>query len=101
MELNDHSLRQMDEDAVRKLLEPAVRDLAVRLLNDLKEARALRHWMMLRRIYYGTKTPEGSRVFAILASVIETSRKRQHSPWLYLQNVIANRNYSDSHSQIR
>ena len=35
MELNDYSLRQMDEDAIRKLPEPAVRDLAVRLLKEM------------------------------------------------------------------
>jgi hypothetical protein len=38
MELTDHSLRQMDEDDIRKLPEEAVRELAVRLLKDLKEA---------------------------------------------------------------
>ena len=39
MELNDYSLRQMDENDIRKLPEAALRDLAVKLLQDLKEAR--------------------------------------------------------------
>ena len=32
MELNDYSLRQMDENDIRKLPEAALRDLAVKLL---------------------------------------------------------------------
>ena len=52
---------------------------------------ALRHWVILHRICHGTKTAEGSPVFSILANVIETCRKRQHSPWPYLRVVIANR----------
>ena len=39
MELNDYSLRQMDENDIRKLPEAALRDLAAKLLQDLKEAR--------------------------------------------------------------
>ena len=53
-------------------------------LTNNEAERALRHWVILRRISYGTKTETGSRVFAILASVMETCRKRQHSPWRYL-----------------
>jgi transposase len=52
---------------------------------------ALRHWVILRRISYGTRTEEGSCVFAILIIVIETCRKRQQSPWLYLAAVIHSR----------
>ncbi|MEA3411617.1 MAG: IS66 family transposase, partial [Pseudomonadota bacterium] len=51
--------------------------------------RALRHWVILRRISYGTRTPVGSRAFALLASVIDTCRKRKASPWPYLAQVIA------------
>ena len=50
--------------------------------------RALRHWVILRRISYGTRTEQGTRVFAILISIIETCRKRQQSPWIYLAAVI-------------
>ncbi len=83
------------------------RDLANEMLNDWQaifrvlqhpelpftnnEAeRALRHWVILRKISYGTRTENGSRVFAILISVIETCRKRQQSPWIYLAAVIRN-----------
>jgi hypothetical protein len=51
--------------------------------------RALRHWLILRRIGYGTRTMVGSRSFALLASIIDTCRKRKVSPWPYLAEVIA------------
>jgi hypothetical protein len=53
--------------------------------------RALRHWMIARKISHGTRTATGSRVLALLASVIDTCRQRGHSPWLYLQTAIADR----------
>ena len=53
--------------------------------------RALRHWVIARRIGMGTRTPQGTRVFALLASVIETCRKRGVSPWPYLAEVIRQR----------
>ena len=59
-------------------------------LTNNEAERALRHWVILRRISYGTRTEEGSCVFAILISVIETCRKRQQSPWIYLAAVIHN-----------
>ena len=60
-------------------------------LTNNEAERALRHWVILRRISYGTRTEQGSRVFAILASVIETCRIRQKCPWRYLESVIDNR----------
>jgi hypothetical protein len=53
--------------------------------------RALRHWVIARRIGMGTRTDEGTRAFANLASVIETYRKRGLSPWPYLAEVIHQR----------
>jgi transposase len=53
------------------------------LTNNIAE-RALRHWVIARKISYGTRTHQGSRAFALLASVIETCRQRQVSPWTYL-----------------
>ena len=53
--------------------------------------RALRHWVIARKISHGTRTATGSRVFALLASVIDTCRQRGHSPWSYLQTAIADR----------
>jgi hypothetical protein len=60
-------------------------------LTNNEAERALRHWVIARRISYGTRTPEGSRAFAALASVIETCRKRGVSPWPYLAEVIRKR----------
>ena len=57
-------------------------------LTNNEAERALRHWVILRRISYGTRTEAGSCVFAILISIIETCRKRQQSPWIYLATVI-------------
>jgi hypothetical protein len=60
-------------------------------LTNNEAERALRHWVIARRISYGTRTEQGSRAFALLASVIETCRKRRLSPWSYLATVIAER----------
>jgi len=60
-------------------------------LTNNEAERALRHWVIARRISYGTRTPQGSRAFAVLASVIETCRTRKVSPWSYLARVIAAR----------
>jgi hypothetical protein len=60
------------------------------LTNNLAE-RALRHWVIARAIGHGTRTAVGSRVFALLASVIDTCRLRGHSPWPYLALAIAER----------
>jgi hypothetical protein len=53
--------------------------------------RALRHWVIARRIMMGTRCDAGSRTFTLLASVIETCRQRGHVPWTYLAGVIADR----------
>lgn len=58
--------------------------------------RCLRHWVIGRRISYGTRTTQGSRVVALLASVIETCRKRNVLPWSFLADVIARRRRGDA-----
>jgi hypothetical protein len=60
-------------------------------LTNNEAERALRHWVILRQISHGTRTPQGSRHFALLASVIDTCRRRGHSPWEYLQTAITRR----------
>jgi transposase len=60
------------------------------ITNNIAE-RALRQWVIARKISYGTRTKQGSRAFALLASVIETCRQRKVSPWTYLAEVIAER----------
>ena len=47
--------------------------------------------MILRKLSLGTRTPVGSRVVALLASVIDTCRQRGHAPWRYLERAIADR----------
>jgi len=111
-------LRQQHAPMLNTLLEacvqqansthPPVRALARELLNDWdtfwvvldhpelpltnnEAERALRHWVIARRIGMGTRTDQGSRVFALLASVIETCRKRKVSPWPYLTEVLRQR----------
>ena len=60
------------------------------ITNNLAE-RALRHWVISRKISSGTRTPQGSRSFSMLASVIDTCRQRGVSPWDYIALVIAER----------
>jgi hypothetical protein len=58
------------------------------LTNNAAE-QALRRWVIARRISMGTRSEAGTRAFALLASVIETCRKRAASSWRYIASVIA------------
>jgi hypothetical protein len=60
-------------------------------LTNNEAERALRHGVIARRLSQGTRTEQGSRAFALLASVIDTCRRRHLLPWLYLAHVIAER----------
>jgi hypothetical protein len=60
------------------------------ITNNLAE-QALRHWVISRKISYGTRTRQGSRAYTILASVIDTCRQRDVSPWDYIAQVIGER----------
>ncbi|MFZ1640659.1 MAG: IS66 family transposase, partial [Candidatus Contendobacter sp.] len=62
--------------------------------------RALRHWVIARKISHGTRTATGSRVFALLASVIDTCRQRSHSPWPYIAAAIADRRAGRPHAPL-
>ena len=72
-------------DALREVAREFVRDWAVimrplhepqlPLTNNAAE-RALRHYVIARRISHGSRTPVTSRGYALLASVIETCRLR-------------------------
>ena len=68
------------------ILRP-VGDPHLPLSNNAAE-QALRHWVIARNISHGTRSEEGSRAFALLASVIETCRRREASAWRYLGTVI-------------
>jgi transposase len=75
-----------DWDAIFRVLEHP----HLPLTNNDAE-RALRHWVIARRISQGARTPQGSHVFTILASVIATCRQRGHSPWTYITEAITRR----------
>ncbi|MDP7654238.1 MAG: IS66 family transposase [Candidatus Marinimicrobia bacterium] len=60
-------------------------------LTNNEAERILRHWVILRRLCYGTRTKQGSRAVGLLASAIETCRLRKVSPWEYLAETIAER----------
>ena len=53
--------------------------------------RALRPWVILRKITFGTRNAQGTRVVALLASVIATCRVRSLNPWCYMAEVIKQR----------
>nr|VFJ59980.1 MAG: Transposase IS66 family protein [Candidatus Kentron sp. DK] len=57
-------------------------------LTNNEAERLLRHLVILRRITYGTRSENGTRALALLASVVETCRRREVSPWSYLEQVI-------------
>lgn len=60
------------------------------ITNNVAE-RSLRHWVIARKLSHGTRTRQGSRAYTALASVIDTCRQRDISPWPYLAHVIAQR----------
>lgn len=68
---------------VRQIYDPSLP-----LTNNDAE-QILRHWVIDRRLSYGTRSKEGTRSFTLLASVIETCRIRGAPVWDYLTNVIA------------
>jgi transposase len=65
-----------------------VREPHLPLTNNLAE-QALRHWVIARRISHGTRSATGTRAFGLLASVIETCRRRNACAWRFLASVIA------------
>ena len=65
-----------DWDAIWSVLEHPTLPVS----NNRAE-QALRHWIIARKISFGTRTKQGRRAFALLASVIETCRQRGVSPW--------------------
>ncbi len=64
-----------------------VREPLLPLTNNEAE-RILRHWVIDRLLSHGTRTPEGTRSFTLLASVIETCRIRGAPVWDFLTSVI-------------
>ena len=50
--------------------------------------RALRHWVIVRRISLGSQSQLGSEATALLASVIETSKKRGEDVITVIANAV-------------
>ncbi len=75
-----------DWDAIFRVLDHP----ELPLTNNAAE-QMLRHWVMLRKIGQGTRSQQGSRALVVLASVIETCRRRSASPLRYLHEVIERR----------
>jgi hypothetical protein len=75
--LNDH------ESIFRVLKEPELP-----LTNNLAEQK-LRPVVIMRKISYGSKSQEGSRTVAILASIVGTLIERKHECWLFLTDLFA------------
>jgi len=69
------------------ILKP-MSDPSLPLTNNNAE-QILRHWVIDRRLSYGTRTQEGTQSFTILASVIETCRIRGAPAWSFLTQVIS------------
>ena len=57
-------------------------------LTNNEAERALRHWVILRKITQGTRSEQGSRALALFASIFTTCRLRKSSPLLYIRDVI-------------
>ena len=72
-----------DWDAIWCVLE----NPSLPLTNNEAE-RALRHWVIARRISFGTRTAQGTAAFTAIASVIDTCYKRNVAPWEYIADVI-------------
>jgi len=58
------------------------------LTNNLAE-RALRHWVIIRKITQGTRTSIGSKTTAILASIIATCKLRAVNIIYFVQDTVA------------
>jgi hypothetical protein len=72
-----------DWEAIFAILADPTRPLT----NNLAE-RALRHWVIHRRIPYGTRTKAGTHAFGIIASVVDTCHLRNINPWPFLADSL-------------
>lgn len=60
-------------------------------LTNNEAERALRDWVILRKITQGTRSEQGSRALALFASIFHTCRLRNASPLAFIRQVIASR----------
>lgn len=75
-----------DWEAIVRVVETPTHPLT----NNTAE-RSLRHWVILRKVTFGSRHEQGSRVVALLASVIGSARLRQVNPWSFIAQAVANR----------
>ena len=75
-----------DWDAIFRVL-----DYPAWPLTNNEAEQALRHWVILRKISQGTRSPQGSRALALFASIFTTCRLRSSSPLLYIRDTIQRR----------
>ena len=57
-------------------------------LTNNEAQRALGHWVIIRKITQGTRTPIGSKSLSILASVIATCRLRAIKTIDFIKDVV-------------
>jgi transposase len=61
-------------------------------LTNNEAERGLRPWVLLRKICFGSKSAKGTKTFTLLASVIETCKKRSiHSMRFLSESILAAR----------
>lgn len=94
LERHEHDPHHILRAVVREFLSDwdvilrPVSDPSLPLTNNEAE-RALRHYVIARRISHGTRSELGSRAYALLASVIETCRRRGAVVLDFLGTVVA------------
>jgi len=76
MQLTDHDLKQINQEYLASLSPGHLLQLSSKLLDDLRDARDRLNQTPQnssrpsgRKISHGTRTSQGSRAFALLASV--------------------------------
>jgi transposase len=73
-----------DWDTIFRVLEHP----SLPLTNNEAE-RGLRPWVLLRKICYGSKSSRGTKVFALLASIMQTCKKRSVCSMQFMAKAIA------------
>ena len=58
-------------------------------LTNNEAERGLRPWVLLRKICYGSKSARGTKVFALLASIMQTCKKRSVCSMQFMAKAIA------------
>ena len=91
MHLSEHSLRQLDDAYLRSLDLEALRGLSLRLLADLKDARARLAARSAARSRSPNRPAPLERQRPELTRFIATCRQRGQDPWRALERAIADR----------